>query len=105
MFLSSGHKRARISTLALKKIAKRKRLRAVFIEELTEQLDEQGFLFFENERGFALLPWSALDGAPPLTRQKHLTKKERKQLTSTPDDFYSQVESEVFHDDEEEEYD
>ncbi len=95
MFLTSNLKRARLSGITVKKVAGRKVLRTAFINELTDELDDQGFLFFENNQGFAILPWSSLDGAPPITVNKHLTKTMRARLRTEPDEVFAEIEAQI----------
>ena len=93
MFLTSNLKRARLSGITVKKVAGRKVLRTAFINELADELDDQGFLFFENNQGFAILPWASFDGAPPITVSKHLTKAIRTRLRTEPDEVFLEIET------------
>jgi hypothetical protein len=64
--------RARISETTIRKLSGRSQLRSVFITDLRDELDDLGFAFLEIERGFALVPLSALNGAPSITAKKFL---------------------------------
>ncbi|MDO9215199.1 MAG: hypothetical protein Q8Q54_16230 [Methylococcales bacterium] len=73
LFKRSEKSRARISKLTIKNLSKRKLLRSVFIEMLTDELDSLGIIFIELERdGFGLISASALNGAPAITAKKFL---------------------------------
>ena len=72
LFKRAETNRARLSEMTLRKLSGRKRLRSAFITELRDQLDDLDFAFLEIERGFAMIPLSALNGAPAITAKKHL---------------------------------
>jgi hypothetical protein len=40
--------------------------------DLRDALDDMGFAFLEIERGYALVPLSALNGAPSVTAKKYM---------------------------------
>ena len=100
MFLTSKLKRARLSKITVKKVAGRQVLRTAFISDLTNELDDQGFLFFENNQGFAIIQWTSFDGAPSITVHIHLDKRIRAKLRTSPDEIFLEIESQILPKDE-----
>ena len=72
LFKRADANRARLSETTLRKLSGRSKLRSVFITDVRDQLDDLGFAFLEIERGFAMVPLAALNGAPAITAKKHL---------------------------------
>lgn len=65
--------RARISDKTLKVISRRKNLRAKFLGDVRDWLEDCGYQMIELDRGgLALVAISALDGAPPLLAKEFL---------------------------------
>lgn len=73
LFKRAGQNRARLSESTIRVLSGRAHLRTVFLESLRSELDDLGFVFIEISRGYALLPLSALNGAPAITAKKHLS--------------------------------
>jgi hypothetical protein len=79
LFKRSEKTRARISTVTVKNLSKRKHLRTAFTEQLIDELDDLGIVLIELERGgFGLLSSTALNGAPAITAKKYLREDLRK---------------------------
>jgi hypothetical protein len=72
LFKRAEASRARLSETTVRKLSGRSNLRTVFISELRDALDDLGFAFFEIERGFAMVPLAALNGAPPITAKRFM---------------------------------
>ena len=72
LFKRAQEKRARLSETTIKKLSGRVKLRSAFIREVQDALDDLGFAFVEIERGYAILPMSALNGAPSITAKRFL---------------------------------
>ncbi|MES2348471.1 MAG: hypothetical protein V4641_12990 [Pseudomonadota bacterium] len=104
LYKRGGNPRARFSETTLRKLSGRLKLRTAFIFDLKNELDDLGYAFFEIDRGFALLPLSALDGAYPLTANKLLPEYVEALLKGQAIDFRA-VEKELGLDNEEEEPD
>lgn len=64
-----GHvTRARISEKTIARLAERRRLRNMFVRELTLALDDRSWALLElNRGGFGLLSIDVLEGARPIT--------------------------------------
>lgn len=87
LFKRAGKTRARVSTVTVKRLSKRKHLRTAFTEQLMYELEDLGIVFIELERGgFGLLSSTALNGAPTITAQKYLLE-EIKMLRTKKMDF------------------
>ena len=72
LFERSGQRRARISTATLETLSGRKPVRNSFVARVQEALsDEFDLVMHEVDRGFGLLPFSSLDGAPAITPEKY----------------------------------
>jgi hypothetical protein len=66
-------KRARVSEKTLRRLSKRTHLRHAFLDMLEEYLDMVGITMVQLDRGgYALLPSSALNGAPAITAKRYL---------------------------------
>lgn len=72
LFKRATASRARLSEMTLRKLSGRSQLRGAFIADLRDQLDDFGFAFLEIDRGFAMVPFAALNGAPAITAKKYL---------------------------------
>lgn len=70
LFKRSEASRARLSELTVRKLSGRTKLRTAFLSDLRTVLDDLGLAFLEIERGFALVPLAALNGAPSITAKK-----------------------------------
>lgn len=98
LFKRAEANRARLSETTLRILSGRSQLRSAFITNLQDQLDDLGFAFLEIERGFAMIPLSALNGAPAITAKKHLpeiSERIRKGLNIN----FSKIETELELDD------
>ena len=72
LFKRSKVTRARLSEITIRKLSGRSKLRSAFISVLKESLDDLGYAFLEIERGYAMIPMDALNGAPSITANKYL---------------------------------
>jgi hypothetical protein len=93
LFKRANKTRARISDKTVLILSKRKKyLRASFVELLTAELDDLGFVLVElNRGGFGLIPISALNGAPAITASKFI-KDELIKLREKEIDFADIIE-------------
>ena len=74
----STQTRARVSTITIKILAKRRLLRSAFILELSAELADLSWIFFElASGGFAAVQAKALEAAKPVTVRRFLTDEER----------------------------
>lgn len=72
----SGQKRARISDKTMRKLSKRKKLRSVFIREVTEKFADLGGILIElNRGGYGVIMSSTLEGAPAVKAGDHISKE------------------------------
>lgn len=72
LFKQAAGSRARFSEQTVKRVAQRQRLKSAFVSSLREKLDDLGFAFLEIDRGYAMVPLAALNGAPPITVAKFM---------------------------------
>lgn len=85
----SGKTRGRLSEKTLRLLSGRTTLRERLIENVQGALDDLGVMMVRLERGgFALVAYSALEGAPPLTASQLL--KDRKGLSD--EDLWEELE-------------
>lgn len=99
----SEQKRARISVATIRRLSKRKHVRAAFVEMLDAELDSLGVILVELDRGgFGLIPSSLLDGAPAITAKKYLTSDlaELRKGASSFDDIREELTDDVGLDEE-----
>lgn len=75
LVMHSGQKRARISERTIRKVAKRRRLRASFLGMLREHLEDRALVMIELDDGsWGLMPSKGLQGAPAITAKRFLTE-------------------------------
>lgn len=72
LFKQAAGSRGRFSEATLKKVGKRERLKSAFITSVRDSLDDLGFAFLEIDRGYAMVPMTALNGAPAITVKKYM---------------------------------
>jgi hypothetical protein len=73
LFKRSKQTRARLSTVTLRVLSKRRSIRRAFLTRVIDNLDDRGLILMEIDRGgYGLLSSSALDGATPVTAKKYL---------------------------------
>jgi hypothetical protein len=72
LFKRSKANRGRLSETTIRKLSGRSKLRTAFISDVRDDLDDLGYAFLEIERGYAIVPTSALNGAPSITAKKYL---------------------------------
>lgn len=95
LFSRSSGSRARFSDLTLRKVSRRKKLRSAFLTDVRDELDDLGFAFLEIDRGYAIVPMAALNGAPAVTAKKFMPEFGK----GKPIDF-TEIEKELGIDDE-----
>ena len=101
LFKRANLRRARVSSATIRKLSGRTMLRAPFVADLRSALDELGLVLVEVDRGgYALIPWQALNGSPPITAKKYLSD-----VVGSGDIDFDHVKQELGYGDSEEEDD
>ena len=73
LLVRSGQKRARVSEKTIRKLAKRRRLRAAFLAMLRHHLEDRALVIIELDDGsWGLMPSRGLEGAPAITAKRYL---------------------------------
>ena len=73
LLLRSDQKRARIREKTIRLLARRQRLKAGFVRELQDRMDDAGLILVElSSGGYGLITSASLDGAPTVTAKKYL---------------------------------
>lgn len=72
LYKRAARSRIRLSESTVKRISGRKKLRVVFLNELKAAMDDLGYIFVDIDRGFAVMPFEALNGAAAATAKRLL---------------------------------
>lgn len=85
LLVRSEQKRARVSEKTIRRLAKRKRLRAAFITMLRHYLEDRALVMIELDDGsWGLMPSKGLQGAPAITAGRYMVD-DLKELKNDPD--------------------
>jgi hypothetical protein len=96
ILIRSKQTRARVSTITIKILAKRRLLRSAFILELSGELADLSWIFFElASGGFAAVQAKALEAAKPVTVRRFLKDEERRKLNRGDDMDWDALRREV----------
>lgn len=91
----SDQKRARISEKTIKLLARRQRLKAGFVRDLQDRLDDAGLMLVElSSGGFGLITSASLEGAPTVTAKKYL-KDDLARVRKNPTEALKEIRREV----------